>query len=198
MQVGKRKDISMQKLIREYSERGALVAIYSNPNYPESFSLGYIIAIDNDYIILQAYDKVFHISTITVRANTIYGIEADSIYLRKCAASLPKDFQDGIKKAVSARGKQGLLFQEMRTAKDNEEVVSVELFHNDWVKTIIITGRIERLSNSIVTIEQISSKAEYDGKYTCYVDDIRGFRRNDLGDLRRYRRYLNKMSNTGG
>lgn len=193
MQAAKMKDLSIRKLIREYADRGALVAVYSNPNYPESFSLGYIIGMDNDHVILQAYDKIFHISTITERVDNIYGIEVDSLYLRKFASSLPKDFKDNIKKALSLRGKQGLLFQEMCAAKENQEVVSVELFHNDWVKTIIITGRIERLSKSIVTIEQITSKAESNGLYTCYVDDIRGFRRNDLGDLRRYRRYLKKV-----
>jgi len=182
----------MRKLIRECADRCALVAVYSNPIYPESFSLGYIIGMDNDHVILQAYDKIFHISIITERVDSIYGIEVDSPYLRKFASSLPKEFQDSIKKAVSARGKQGLLFQEMRSAKEKDDVISVELFHNDWIKTIILTGRIERLSKSIVTIEQITSKGESGGKYSCSFEDIRGFRRNDLGDLRRYRRYLKK------
>jgi hypothetical protein len=182
-----------EKYLRQAKEKNKLVAIRTNVNDADKFSVGYILGLNDDTISIKAIspqglpDGIF-----TIQTDDMYGIDLDDEYTRRLEAkekNNKKIFADI--PAPSFFSDADLNIGKVITkAKDAKQMI-----HINFYRDMGLYGFINELSDEEFVIEVYNDYGDYDGTSVYLIEDIKNINWDDE-DIRLIN-LLRKGKNTG-
>ncbi len=148
----------MQRILEKYLGKADCLEIYARPEATDRFDVGCALAMDDQYVLLNAYDESGRDDGLSLRLlDNIVCVQADTLYLRKlCLLEPPCP-----SKYDNWRGEQGdLLDALLKYAYETERGVILELENSDDSK---LCGCLMEAPNEIITLRLLDSYGDDDG-----------------------------------
>lgn len=174
------------EMLRSAMQNGELVEAYSNPEDTDRCAVGYVIAMDEDSVILRnIHPSGCEDGYTWYRTERIYRTNIRTRYMRCLEMLMDKDFQP----EYLPEGDESLAARLLRFAMEHELVTQIELNDSDnWDLTGLVTETGEG-----VTAALLSDEGEEDGIAAIRLEDITEIccgddREKKIGRLYRMRR----------
>ena len=147
----------MKSILQQIKSAELICEIYTNRENTDSFSVGYVLSIDNDYAIFQLYDPDglfdgFRVMTI----ESIYTLKTNTNYLYKLQkkmveVELSKDFSYN----------DNLLINFLNHVQQTNELCQISVCDSDYYDSV---GFVKSIFEDKLFVNQINPKGKSDGE----------------------------------
>lgn len=160
-----------EKYLNKAKEHNKLVAIRTNIENADKFSVGYILGLNDETISIKAInpqglpDGVF-----TIQTKDLYGIDLDDIYIRKLEIreeNSKKIFSD-IPAPSFFSDVNVNISKILHKAKDSRQLI-----HINFYRDIGLYGLINEINDEEFVIEVYNDDGLYDGTSVFLIEDIK-------------------------
>ncbi len=157
----------MIEILDKLCEEGTLTSIYSDRDDYDRFSVGYILSLDSDNVLLEhiSPNGIFDGFSI-VKKEDIYRLENEGLYLEKIKLlnKIKKEKRHNL--PIKTDGCLLLNFIDYIVENNIFAKISINADSPD------IMGYIVEASNTDIIVIQINYYGKYDGKTFLLIDDI--------------------------
>lgn len=151
----------MYKKLEEFVDNGELIGIYSDPDDPEHYDLGFIAAMDEDDIVLAAIDNDGRYDGyVLIHIQDIFQIEYETSYIEK----ITKLHSMRKRKHKSVVFGDDFVLSILKLAKEDHLIVSITIENSDDTNE----GFVVELDESNLKLCIIDTIGKADG--TMYID----------------------------
>lgn len=149
---------SVQRILEKYLGKADCLEIYARPEAADRFDAGCVLAMDDQYVLLNTYDESGRDDGLSLRLlDHIICVQADTLYLKKLHLLEPPCPS----KYKNWRGRQGdLLVALLEYAYETERGVGLELENGDDTE---LFGCLVEAPDEIITLRQLNSYGDDDG-----------------------------------
>ena len=156
----------MKDILAEIKEAKELCEVYTNEECTTKFSVGYVLAFDDDYVVLKMYDPNGHYDGIgCFSTDSIYEIDTDSNYL-KALEKLIKHYVEYGECRIDAIDNIDKILSLIKTENRICEIGLCNSHNAD------VVGFIKKLSNMTIAIDRIDEHGKKSGHANVLRDAI--------------------------
>ncbi len=146
-----------------------IVSIYSNYEDTEKFSVGRVLAVNDDDTVLYAYSPYGRYDGYLLKkTDSIFLIETGGSYLEKIAILSDKNCDD-FKKEIRKFESSDLVNELLNFAQENSLIVSIELLDSGITD---VQGFVDKSENESVIINAVDDYGYSDGTSAVNFRDI--------------------------
>ena len=148
----------MKRILERYASLGCLVEVYARPEDMSRFDVGWVLGVDDTYVLLMAMDDKGRRDGLLLRLlENIACVQADTLYL-KTVEKLSTRFISGRPEMPPDRG--DLLEWMIRFARDGRLGISLEIAGSGERD---VWGTVERDNGSVLSVRQLDAFGADDG-----------------------------------
>ena len=149
--------------MNELKISGEIAAVYTDIENPERFSVGYIVALTEEQMLMLHIGLHGEMDGYSVNnLDDVYRIETDSKYINKIKALCSFNPDEAFKIAIT----DNLLTDLLNAAVTRRCIADVDLIGDR------VIGYVEKVVEGKVYMEQIDDYGEYDGHTVFLCSDI--------------------------
>lgn len=159
----------MKDFIKNCKDANKLIAVYTNKDNTEKFSVGYILEQIEEGLLIASYDSNgLQDRIILLNLNDIFMIETDSLYLKKMYKLINNFKFINSEKFVFKRNNDfSLLYNLLNQCFEEKKLITIKsIFGFD------VSGLITEQNDDVVIIQEISNYGEEDGLVCIKIEDI--------------------------
>lgn len=157
----------MINILKKFCEDNSLVSIYTNKNDYDKFSVGYILSVTEEYILIEHLNMRGEFDGHSVReTNSVYRVEQGGMYLEKIAKL--NRAKEVINKTHAIITQGNVLINTIKYAIKNKLMANICIDEN----STDITGYIIDFFENHIKVLQISEYGKSDSETFFSINEI--------------------------